>query len=186
MTSRDDMEKKVSEEYKADVETLGVDAAQGLMFDGLVSSRLRIGVLTEKLEEKDKKIEWLREEVEHHYGLEIVIKDLHAKLAEKERILAEVQDALTAVLTDDTVNGYYIHSMMCSGDRRFRPGVPGHSCSCFPQQRRERIAELSDAFFTGAFVERGLPDYKTGGSHDYRDAMDVAFKKFLKTRTETE
>jgi len=58
------------------------------------------------------------------------LKKLNQELAFANSLIKDLSEALESVLDEKPLNGEYVHKVSCSGDRRYPPGVKGHSCSC--------------------------------------------------------
>ena len=89
----------------------------------------------------------LQREAENAHLLEdnlLMVKQkdaLSVELAEARQAIREAITGYESLLTDKPMpDGKWPHLLICSGDRRVRPGIRGHSCCCKPLGWAERDA----------------------------------------------
>ncbi len=68
-------------------------------------------------------------------------------------------EALSAVLLERPFNGGYVHHVVCSGDRRAKPGTYGVSCSCLPTTHKLAAEVASLRAANAALREAVIREY---------------------------
>jgi hypothetical protein len=60
-----------------------------------------------------------------------IISDYQKQIEDMAKIIVDI------FLEQPNEDGNYSHLITCNGDRKIRPGLLGHSCSCFPKMRHQ-------------------------------------------------